>query len=243
MKQDEDSAFTGTIEPYMIKPLVEPGPGYVPLCAALHWIITRSGMRRVAMDDDAAWRESVGELLPLIHEEEIELIGLPCGLALPQRFLPGARLALVRVLPPVRNAIGDILANSPSHISCCAFIDKEHWFQGFNDKLHEKGRSLATWTHLEVRKGDVLSRWPKSGSGLQPERNCEKWLVEQMRHSPHSSPRPRNDFLAEAKNLFPTLANRQFDRAWGKAISETGADWSRPGKRKKSPHQSPTDEI
>jgi hypothetical protein len=239
MKQDEDSA--GTIEPYMIEPLVAPGPGYVPLCAALHWIMTSSGARWVAMDDEDAWRDSVDQLLPLIRGEEVELIGLPCGLAMSRRFLPGAALALVRVLPPVCNAIGDILVNSPSHISCCAFIDKEHWFKGFNDKLYEKGRGLATWTHFEVRKGDVLSRWPKRGSGVQPERNCEKWLVEQMRLSPHSSPKPRDAFLTEAKKMFPLLANRQFDRAWGKAISETGADWSRPGARKKPP--APTDQI
>ena len=46
VKQDGDLSFIGTIEPCMLEPLVEPGrSGYVPLCAALHWIMTGNGTR------------------------------------------------------------------------------------------------------------------------------------------------------------------------------------------------------
>jgi hypothetical protein len=31
----------------------------------------------------------------------------------------------------------------------------------FNDKLYESGQLAAAWTHLQVRKSDVLSPWPK----------------------------------------------------------------------------------
>jgi hypothetical protein len=249
MKQDKDSPFTGTIEPYMLEPLVEPGrSGYVPLCAALHWIMTNSGTRSVGLDHDAAWESSVHELRQLICEGEVELVGLPRGQTMSQRLPQGAALAVVKMLPPIPvadgpNAIADFLVNSPSHILCCAFIDKAHWYHGFNDQLFEKGRVPPSWTHLQVRKDHVLSRWPKRGSGVQPERKCQRWLEAQMQRSPHSSPKPRKDFLAEATKMFPSLAGRQFDRAWGNAIVETGANWSRPGKRKKSARQSPTSEI
>jgi hypothetical protein len=89
---------THLVEPFMLEPMANPVPtGYVPLCAALHWIMTSGGMRPVAMDDETAWTASVEKLFPLICGGDIELIGLPCGQPLTER-IPGHALTLVSVL-------------------------------------------------------------------------------------------------------------------------------------------------
>src|SRR5262245_35647127 len=95
----------------MLEPVANPNPGgYVPLCAALPWIITDRGTRAVAMDDETAWKSGVDELFPLIHTGEVELTGLPSSKPLARQLL-GTALALVRVLPPLSSEIPYL--NSP----------------------------------------------------------------------------------------------------------------------------------
>jgi hypothetical protein len=219
------------VEPFMLEPIANPVPaGYVPLCAALHWIMTSGGTRPVALDDEAAWTSSVEKLFPLICGGEIELIGLPCGQPLTER-IPGHALTLVRVLPPLHDQLGDMLVNSPSHIACSPFMDEEHWSRGFNDQLCQSGRVSAAWTHLQVRKADVLSRWPKPAPTVKPQGDCYRWLLQQMQASPATKPKSRNAFWLEAEQKFRPIAKRQFVRAWDQAIADSGAQrWSMAGR-------------
>jgi hypothetical protein len=49
------------IEAFMLEPISNAEPaGYVPLCAALHWIMTSSDTRPASMNDQEAWASSVG---------------------------------------------------------------------------------------------------------------------------------------------------------------------------------------
>ena len=41
-------------------------------------------------------------------------------------------------------------------ISCIPYVDAEHWNADFNDQLYLFKASPASWTHLQVRKTDVL---------------------------------------------------------------------------------------
>jgi hypothetical protein len=78
-----DDGATGAIEPYMLKPISDTGSaGYVPLCAALQWIMSSAGTRAVMVDDQGGWKAAVDKLWPLVCGGEIELNGLPCGGAL-----------------------------------------------------------------------------------------------------------------------------------------------------------------
>ena len=149
------------IEPCMLEPIANSTAAYVPLCAALHWIMTDGGTRKIAIDNKRAWNSAVDKLLPLISGGEIELIGLRCGRPLPEP-LPATTLALIRVSPPILPN-GDFLINSPSHIECCSFVTQEFWFSQGNDRLYESGRASPACTHLQVRKRDLLKRWPKPG--------------------------------------------------------------------------------
>jgi hypothetical protein len=217
------------VELTMLEPISNPVlTGYVPLCAALHWIMTSGGTRRVAMDDETAWTSSVDKLFPLICAGEIELIGLPSGRHLTER-IPGHTLALVRLLPPLRDR--SVGVDSPSHIACSPFMDEEHWRRGFNDQLYQSGHVGATWTHLQTRKADVLSRWPRPEPKAKSEQGCYRWLLEQMQRSPSIKSRSKEAIWTEAKQKFRPLAQRQFNRAWDKAIAESGAHpWAKAGR-------------
>ena len=221
----------GVVEPFMLEPMTSPIPtGYVPLCVVLHWIMTSGSARSVAMDDEAAWAASVEKLFPLIYAGDIELIGLPCGQPLTER-IPGHALTLVKVLPPLHDQFDAMLLNSPSHIDCSPFLDQEHWTRSFNDKLYMSGRGPAAWTHLQVKKADVLSWWPKPEPTVKSEQDVYRWLLDQMQQSPTIKTRSKAAIWAEAEPKFRPLSERQFNRAWDKAIAESGAhSWARAGR-------------
>ena len=95
------------IEPCMLEPIANSTAAYVPLCAALHWLMTNGGTRKIAIDNKGAWNSALDKLLPLIGGGEIELIGLRCGRPLPEP-LPATTLALIKVSPqsfPTQSAI------------------------------------------------------------------------------------------------------------------------------------------
>jgi hypothetical protein len=231
---DEYTAWP--LEASMLKPISDAGnAGYVPLCAAVLWIVSDGGKRLVPIDR-AAWDAGVQKLWPEICTGEIELIGLAAGQTFPAR-IPGHSLVLMKVLSPLNISLSEALLSSRSFIQCTSYPDADQWQQQFNDELYESGRVDAAWTHLQVRKSDILDRWPRASSKVKVEQDCRRWLVEQMRASP-SKTRSRGQFLVDAQQLFPTLAVRQFGRAWHHAIAESGADaWTRKGRLpRKSKH-------
>jgi hypothetical protein len=69
-----------------------------------------------------------------------------------------------------------ITGDSP-WISSIHYIDEEHWKNDFNDKLYLQNSRSASWSHLQVRKADVLREFSalieltpetKSSSNLPP---------------------------------------------------------------------------
>jgi hypothetical protein len=60
----------------MLEPMARAGTaGYVPLCAAIPWIMTNGGSLVKQLKDEEAWNVSIARLLPLISTGEVEIIG------------------------------------------------------------------------------------------------------------------------------------------------------------------------
>jgi len=198
------------IEPMMLEPMVRaPAAGYVPLCVALHWIMTRGGTRNVHVDDADAWGAAVGELHSLICDERVELIGRPRDSSLTRQF-PGHSFSLVKILAPVHRAISELLLSAPAHVDCCCFTSREEWHSSYNDKLYEPGQPGPSWTHLQVRKSAILDRWAKPSGHMQTEGACREWLIEQMQKSRSARPKSKNKFWSDdVRSRFPSLARRQ----------------------------------
>jgi hypothetical protein len=224
------------IDATMLAPLNELGSaGYVPLCAALHWIATEGGSRKVMLEDEQAWQAGVEKLWPLITSDEIELNGLPLDGGMTER-IPGSALNRINVLHPLHTDLGDILLSAPSHIVCSPYIDREHWSKGFNDQLFVQWGKAPAWSHLQVKRADIFARWPRPSPKTSAEQKCFRWLRELMRQSPARRTKPRAALLAEAQRDFGVGRN-QFNRAWDRAVADSGAtNWSNPGRTRKSNH-------
>jgi hypothetical protein len=74
---------------------------------------------------------------------------------------------------------------------------------------------------------------------MQTETACKKWLVKQIQKSPGVRTKPKDRFWNDdVRKLFPSLAERQFLRAWNDAIKEAEApNWRKAGPTKRSDHR------
>src|SRR5262249_48971321 len=142
-------------------------------------------------------------------------------------------LTIIEIIAPLQDDIKNYLLNAPTHISCMPFVDHEHWSQGFNDQLFVSGKAGAEWTHLQVPKASILELSPRREPKVKAEQDCYRWLLAQMQATPKSRPKSQSKFWEEAEQMFRPISHRQFVRAWGNAISESGAqNWSKAGRPK-----------
>ena len=143
------------IEPQMIEPMTsKEEAGYVSLCSALHWIMTEAGRRTGHLDDGDAWAAAVKRLLPLLSTGEVQVIGKPkSGGAF--KPIEGHTFAAVIVAQPLRDRFSVIARDDPL-ISCIPYAGEELWLRDFNDHFYLEKSGPASWTHLQVKKSDVL---------------------------------------------------------------------------------------
>lgn len=224
------------IDATMISPIANSEPrAYVPLCAALHWIMTDSGVRSLPMNDIAAWQEATRKLMAYVQSGEIELIGCPRESGRTER-IPGHTLTLATVLAPIPESILPVVFQEDCpHIVCRTFMDDDQWRRGFNDQIYDAQQRPPSWTHLQISKRAVLERWPRPAANIRPENQCFQWLLEEIRQSPTKRSKSKAVFLTEAKARFPGLKDRQFKRAWENALSKAGAEaWKKPGPSRRS---------
>src|SRR5262245_58477623 len=144
------------VEPFMLEPMEGgDGAGYVPICAALQWIMTGGGSIRVRFEEVTAWAAAVAKLRRVIASGEF-VIGLPGAGGLPE-VIKGTAFAVIKVLPPLHSPIADILLSSPSHIDCSCYLGEENWTKHFNDRLYVTGKPGPAWTSLHVKKSEQVS--------------------------------------------------------------------------------------
>lgn len=235
------------IEPYMLEPMLgEENAGYVPLCVALHWIMTSRGTQLKRLDDEDAWRSAVAELRPTLTVKSFEVIGLPGTGGLPE-VIPNSAFALIDMPSPLHG--GGFLLSSPSSIDCSPYLGEEDWKKYFNDKLYVTGKQGPVWTHLQVRKADILSRWPgilgeapppvaessqQDRSGAAPKvagANVKNWLISLMKQSP-TVRRSKDELFGEARERFGAdISRRSFDKTYTDAIDQVpGCKWNAQGR-------------
>lgn len=90
----------------------------------------------------------------------------------------------------MRDSFEMITGDNP-WISCTPYLDEEQWKDDFNDQLHLQKSGPASWTHLQVKKADVLHE-----------------LTELMERLPATKPSDRLpkmqiDILEMARKLWP----------------------------------------
>jgi hypothetical protein len=64
---------------------------------------------------------------------------------------------------------------------------------------------------------------------------CKEWLLAEMAASPDRKPKPKEAYRTEAQARWGTRVSKEaFERAWAVALGETGANWGKAGRPRKS---------
>jgi hypothetical protein len=71
------------------------------------------------------------------------------------KTITGETFAGVVVSHALKDEFSIVVGDDP-WIGCTPYIDQQHWSSDFNDKLYLSKFGPATWTHLQVKKADVL---------------------------------------------------------------------------------------
>ena len=117
---------------------------------------------------------------------------------------------------------------------------------------HDDIKAALRWSEVEVHLPSLKSsgvgqhRSPGSASGAPPpastiatavartigsETRLQDWLIAKMRASP-DKPQVKEETRTESEKMGHEVGVRAFDRAWRRAVEETGAvAWSRPGRK------------
>jgi hypothetical protein len=142
------------IESYMIEPMMRSRTaGHVPLCSVLHWIMTEAGKKPQYLEDMQSWKAAIGKLFPLIETGEIQIVGKrPDAQTKP---IDGVNFVGICFGSPLQGSPDLIYGDNP-WIDFAPYIDEAHWRGGFNDCMYLSKAGPASWTHLQVKRADVL---------------------------------------------------------------------------------------
>ena len=143
--------------PATVKP---EGPGYFPLYCAAQWIATQGGTQHFDPTNSAIWAAAFLELMARIASDQVTVTGVRNGI---REKIEGYVFASMRVDHPFVDTPFDLILSEELYLSSYAYVDDEHWQNGFDDSL--KTRSGVHWSKLMVPKSDIAKFWP-----LSPER-------------------------------------------------------------------------
>jgi hypothetical protein len=144
------------------------GPGFMALTAAAHWIASQGGTLAVGKGEQF-WKQAFGDLLAHIASQHIEVIGRR---GTGNESVPAVLFAGIRVLYPYsdpdRSILNTMFGKEPV-LNCSPFTEDEEQWQEINDKLYASGRDdVPQWTHLQVKKSDVIRFWPAKTTTQEP---------------------------------------------------------------------------
>jgi hypothetical protein len=88
---------------------------------------------------------------------------------------------------------------------------------------------LSPMTTTAEAEGGQLTSSGKAKTG------CRKWLLDEMRASPHHRPMAKCKYFHDAKKRFSGLSERSFQDAWAWAIEQSKSNWDKPGRPPKNP--------
>jgi hypothetical protein len=116
--------------------------------------MTQGGSVTKALNHDEAWNASTERLLAFVSTGEVEVIGRPRSGG-PAEPIKGHVFAGILIPCPLSVSFSVLTGDDP-WISCTPYIDESHWAATFNDEAFLDSAARPSWTHLRVRKADVL---------------------------------------------------------------------------------------
>lgn len=144
-----------TAEP-VLPPLVKPeGGGFMPLYCAAQWIASKGGSIEIDPEDMEVWWPAYADLLNRVSSEDVEVVGRRNG---KNEEVPGYNFAAIPVVYPFDSPNIELMWSGDVYLDSAIYEDESKWQSGNTDSLGN--RSGKTWTHLMVRKSNILREWP-----------------------------------------------------------------------------------
>lgn len=142
--------------PLSLPPLVRPdGDGFMPLYCAAQWIATEGGTIDFSPEDPVRWQVAYDALLGAISADKVRVVGMRGGA---RDKIDGHVFAGIQVEYPFHNADLDVTMGNEVYLRSYAYLDEQHWRNGFDDALVL--RTEDKWTQLMVEKTGVRELWP-----------------------------------------------------------------------------------
>jgi hypothetical protein len=111
-----------------------------------------------------------------------------------------------------------------------------HWFSDYLSLQLVEGEAklVPTRTLVGFHEGvftvpaqRVRQLWSESPSSTNAEAECLVWLEQLAKDQPDRQPKPKSGLWTEARQRWPHLSKRGFDRGWSKAVRA----WALPVRR------------
>lgn len=146
------------VEPVLeLPPTVRPeGAGDFPLYCAVQWIATQGGTRDFDPADESVWKAAFDDLKAHIRSGLVSVTGVRNGI--PEKIDGHTFSSSLRVDHSFAEASFDLILSDDLYLSSFAYLDPEHWHNGFDDSLRNRDR--VEWSKLTVLKSEVAKSWP-----------------------------------------------------------------------------------
>ena len=134
------------------------GGGYMALSDAAYWIATEGGTKSFFIREITAWRRGYEGLATQIKNGNVVAIGRENGESMPVA-IAGYSFSGLRIRCPFETRPADPPFETAPHLDCAGPAAPTDWEGKYNDRLLRKNGEVE-FSHIEVRKLDVLKVWP-----------------------------------------------------------------------------------
>src|SRR5690606_28858672 len=124
-------------------------------------------------------RLGYGQLADSMSSGVVKVVGVVGHL---NKAVPPHLFVAIRVGYPYADPTNDMILSNELDQRCYPYVDEEHWRNGFDDALVDRGGDR--WVRLSVEKADIARLWPfgpvpETATGLPGRPALSRHLIDQ----------------------------------------------------------------
>jgi hypothetical protein len=134
-------------------------PGVMSVSQAAYWIASQGGQILFDLREEQRWINAFNQLLPLICDGKITVVGRRDGKGLAEQIRPTSFAGLAVDYPYSETSFERVTSNQP-HLRCYGIADKNEWELRINDELVGDNWRVPEFTHLQIVNADLARHFP-----------------------------------------------------------------------------------
>jgi hypothetical protein len=129
-------------------------PGVMSVSQAAYWVASQGGQILFDLREEERWRKAFDELLPLICDGKLTVVGRREGKGLAEQIRPTSFAGIAVDYPYSEVSFERVASNQP-HLRCYGIADKDEWESRLNDELMGDNWRVPEFTHLQILNADL----------------------------------------------------------------------------------------